>query len=505
MLSTYENGLRFYRQVYGGQRQSIEHLLLHLGIVLASLSMVSAALLALGEDSLAGLWLWISPAVLFVACLVTSFRLTRADIQAVASPVFWVLLASGFYWGFGPLIYTFGDLSTIAQMNSQYGVGTSELFLTNMLNSVGMLALVVGLAVGRRLVGRGPQGWVRRFEGMNAMPVAGVLAVVGLAAKFSMVLPVVFGLIGTQSSTLLQMQMLSKAALMILSYLSVTRGGKATAWFVLLFAVELLTAGLVNSKMVIFEVIIAALIGRALAVRKTSTVLKGFVVLGLLQLVLQPVVSGYRLMGGRSTRGDYATSVVVSGTLMVQSLSDLMHGINVAQEAYSQDWWSRMCYTQQQAYVMNEYDSGRRGSPWEDFAMGLIPRVLWRDKPLITPGVNFSILISGNPGNNNAPGVLGEGYWYGGWLGLLVVGLYAGMFLGGVDRVSSEVISRRAWIFMPLVYIGIKSGFRIDGWFSMEFLFGSVWYVLFAVSMFYFLSFYLTMAKAFHGRRRRRT
>ena len=135
--------------------------------------------------------------------------------------------------------------------------------------------------------------------------------------------------------------------------------------------------------------------------------------------------------------------------------------------------------------------------------MALIPRVLWRDKPLITPGMNFNILMGGSSESNNAPGVLGEGYWYGGWLGLLVVGLYAGMFLGVVDRVSTEVISCRAWIFMPLVFIGIKSGFRIDGWFSMEFLFGSVWYVLFAVSMFYFSAFYLTMARAFPGHRRR--
>lgn len=445
-------------------------------------------------------WLWISPAILFVACTGTAFRIIRADVQRVASPVFWVLFASGVYWGFGPLIYTFGSRSTIDLIDRVYSISRSELFLTNMLNSIGMVALVVGLVAGRRLFGRRPLGWVRRFEGVDALRVAGVLAAVGLTAKFSMVLPALFGLIGTQSSTLLQMQVLSKAALMILAYQSVTRGGKATAWFVLLFAIEILAAGLVNSKMAILEVIIVALVGRTLVVRKISTVVKGFVVLGLLQLVLQPVVSGYRMMGDRSTIGNYATSIMVTGKLMAQSLSDLMHGINDAKEAAPQGWWSRLCYTPQQAFAMQEYDSERPGSPWGDFAMGLIPRVLWRDKPLVTPGVNFSILFDGNPNSNNAPGVLGEGYWYGGWLGLLVVGLYAGLFLGGVDRVSTEVISRRAWNFIPLVYIGIKSGFRIDGFFSTEFMFGSVWYVLFAVSMFYFSAFYLTMVKAFPGR-----
>ena len=502
MLSTYDNGLRLDRQVYGRQKRSIERLLLHLGIVLASLSTVSAALLALGEDSLVGLWLWISPAILFVACTGTAFRIIRTDIQRVASPVLWVLLAGGVYYGFGPLIYTFGNRSTIELMDSVFPIGASELFLTNMLNSIGMVALVVGLAVGRRLVGRRPQSWVQRFEGVDALRVAGVLAAVGLTVKFSMVLPFVFGLIGTQSSTLLQMQGLSKAALIILSYLSVTRGGKATAWFILLFVVEILTAGLVNSKVAILEVIIAALAGRTLAVRKTSTLVKGFVVLGLLQLVLQPVVSGYRTISGKSTMEKYTSSVLITGKLMAQSFSDFVRGNNDTQAAAPQGWWIRLCYTPQQAFAMQEYDSGRPGSPWGDFLLGLVPRVIWPDKPLVTPGVNFSVMISGNPNTNNAPGVLGEGYWYGGWLGLLVVSLYAGMFLGGVDRVSTEVISRRAWVFMPLVFIGIRSGFRIDGFFSTEFMFGSVWYFLFAVSLFYISVFYLTIARPFPRQRR---
>jgi len=378
LRSTYHNRLRLDRQVSRRQKASIERLLIHLGIVLAFLAMVSAAL-ALGEHFLVGPWSWISPAILFVACTGTAFRLVRADIQAVASPVFWVFLASGVYWGFGPLIYTFGNRSTIARMDIGYRVGTSELFRTNMLNSIGMLALVVGLVVGRRLVARRSLGWVRPFEGLDALHVAVVLAAVGLTAKLSLVLPTTFGLIGTQSSTLLQMQVLSKAALMIMAYLSVTRGGKATAWFVLLFVVEFLTAGLLSSKMVILEVIIAVLIGRALATRKSSTVVTGFMVLGLLLLVLQPVVSGYRMMKYRSTGRDYASSVVVAGKLMAQSLSDLVHGTNTAQEASPQGWWSRLCYTPQQAFAMQEYDAGRPGSPWQDFAMGLIPRVLWRD------------------------------------------------------------------------------------------------------------------------------
>jgi len=499
-MGTHNNEWMRDQRVDGLQSRDVGRLLYQLGVVLASLSAVSAVLWAIEEDASAGPWLWISPVILFVSCTGTAFRIIRSDYLTVASPVSWVLLAGGVYWGFGPLSYTFGEWSTIEEMNAGYYVGPSELLVTNLLNSVGMLAVVAGLVAGRRLVSDRPHGWVRRLEGMDAMQVAGVLAAVGLTSKFTMVLPRMFGMTETQSSTLLQLEVFTKGALMILSYYSVTRGGKATFWLVILFAIEFVTASLCKSKLVILEVVIAVLIGRTLAVRKASTVVKGFAAMGLSLLVLQPVVSASRMMGmGRSTGGDYASLAMETGSMMVQSISELIDGSNAAQEMSAQAWWSRLCYAPQQAFAMQEYDSGRPGSPWADFAMGLIPRLLWPDKPLVTPGVNFSILFNGNADNCNGPGVLGEGYWYGGWPGLLVVGLYTGMFLGGIDRISKEVISRRAWIVMPLVFVGVKTGFRIDGWFSTEFMFGSVWYVLLAMSIFYSSTFYLTWAKRNQG------
>jgi hypothetical protein len=364
-----------------------------------------------------------------------------------------------------------------------------------MLNSIGMLALLVGLVVGRRLVGSRSLGWVRRFEGLNALQVAGLLAVLGLTVKFFVVLPFVFGLNGTPSSFLQQMSMLSKGALMILAYLSVTRGGKVIVWFLLLFVIELLTGIVMASKASIMEPIVSVLIGLTIGSGKPSTMVKGVIILGLMLFVLQPVI----IICGRGNEvgQNFATSFTKAGMKMTKSFSDLIQGTYDAKNATPQSWWMRLCYTPQQVFAMREYDAGRPGSPWNDFGMALIPRMLWRDKPLINPGANFSVLFDGNKNNNNAPGVLGEGYWYGGWLGLLMVCLYTGIFLGGVDRVSIEVISRRVWIFMPLVFLGIKNGFRIDGWFSTEFLFGLVWYVFFVVSWYYFSTFLLIMARVF--------
>jgi hypothetical protein len=72
-------------QIYGRRRQGIDRLLLHLGIILASLSAISAAVWYLEGESLVGPWLWISPAILFLSCTGTAFRLIHADIHMVAS------------------------------------------------------------------------------------------------------------------------------------------------------------------------------------------------------------------------------------------------------------------------------------------------------------------------------------------------------------------------------------------------------------------------------------
>ena len=58
------------------------------------------------------------------------------------------------------------------------------------------------------------------------MRVAGVLMAVGLTAKFTTALPSLFGVISTQSSTLMQIEVFSKAALLIFSYQSAKKAGR---------------------------------------------------------------------------------------------------------------------------------------------------------------------------------------------------------------------------------------------------------------------------------------
>ncbi|NWF73959.1 MAG: YdcF family protein, partial [Nitrospirae bacterium] len=62
-------------------------------------------------------------------------------------------------------------------------------------------------------------------------------------------------------------------------------------------------------------------------------------------------------------------------------------------------------------------------------------------------------------------GVLGEGYWNGGWLGVVGVGMVLGFLFSIIGPFSLRVLESRQFIFLPIVFGGILMGLRIDDWF----------------------------------------
>ncbi len=97
-----------------------------------------------------------------------------------------------------------------------------------------------------------------------------------------------------------------------------------------------------------------------------------------------------------------------------------------------------------QAFLIEEYNSGARGTtmakPWQ----ALVPRVLWKDKPVVLYGENLDahVFRRANSGSALAPTYTAEAYWNGGWLGLIavsaVLGLEVGWFTSKWNRFLNE-------------------------------------------------------------------
>jgi hypothetical protein len=124
---------------------------------------------------------------------------------------------------------------------------------------------------------------------------------------------------------------------------------------------------------------------------------------------------------------------------------------------------------------MNQYDQGRPGNSLEHAFATLVPRILWKDKPITARiGVEFQQLYTRRWNDNRTSvgvGVFGEGYWLGGWAGVVLVSLGIGLQLA----IMSNLVFKHerqgdvmAYIFCFLY--GIITARAIDKWIVMSYI-----------------------------------
>jgi hypothetical protein len=161
-----------------------------------------------------------------------------------------------------------------------------------------------------------------------------------------------------------------------------------------------------------------------------------------------------------------------------------------------QGWWSRLNYTNVQVLALREYDAGRRGHSLENLFTVLVPRFLWRDKPNITAtGQDFNELAIGNRESSLGLGIYGDAYWNGGWLACVLTGIGVGAIFAFVARLSLNFMQNGEWLFLPCVFLGIRMGFRLDGWIVPDYAGGMAIYLGFAMVVHFARMFFGGSAK----------
>ena len=114
---------------------------------------------------------------------------------------------------------------------------------------------------------------------------------------------------------------------------------------------------------------------------------------------------------------------------------------------------------------MHRYDAGHPGDTFGMAKYTLIPRFLWPGKPIITSlGADFTELALHHRSSSTGIGAFGEAYWNGGWPIVVLVCVYVGLLFAVVSCVALKLIGQLEFAFLPCAWIGIKMGFRIDGW-----------------------------------------
>lgn len=92
----------------------------------------------------------------------------------------------------------------------------------------------------------------------------------------------------------------------------------------------------------------------------------------------------------------------------------------------------------------------------------VIPRALWRDKPVLSRGNWFAIVYLNQPDflkSSAAITIFGEGYMYAGWIGMMLACLILGLLLAGIYRITAGVGLWAIYIALVPTFMDVEGQF----------------------------------------------
>lgn len=406
----------------------------------------------------------VGPSVLIATCLWSAYRSVKRSPLELWTPIPWFLAACAAYFGFGPLVYQFGNAESVSFLDAFYPVDEVALLRTNLLNAVGITAVAAGYLLGLQPFPRHQPVRTRQNSHLEIQRLMFVFLIVGISVKFLFVLPYHFGLLSwTLPGGIQSLSGLSKIAIILL-FVLVHAGLRQYRWLLYcLIVVELVTSLATFSKLEIIEVIVATGLGWYLGRPNLRALVAGGIVVVLLYaFLLSPFISFARLDAGAvgvRSAGELGDTVATYVGTRYEDLASFVPGV--------QGWWTRLSYSSAQAFAMDAYDHSATGESVRLALYAFLPRLLFPDKPIMSPGRDFTAKVLGDDmDSSTAPGIFGEAYWNGGWLLVFALSLYVGVLFAGLTVFAKQVIATGKYEYLLIVLIGIKMGYRPDDWFA---------------------------------------
>jgi hypothetical protein len=368
----------------------------------------------------------------------------------------WFLLASGVYFGFGPLVYFFGNDAAIRYCQDVWLVDPYDIITVTCLNIFGVVVVFgVWLWVTRSL---------RVVTSLSVSQQAMSTAIlcfylVGLPARLIAVLADC-GLLSFQAPGFINwVANLTNAGLVLLTVKAFRENG---GWWLLwgsLLLLDIVGGMVAFSKVAILMAVFPCILGYVLY-RPSGKALK------FLPLIL------FAAYFAAHSFVSLARAQVISENSLVGRLELSQFVLNSKEDErqteVDQAWWTRLNYANAQSFALKEYDSGVPGDSLKLALIAPIPRLLWPGKPIIESGRGFYRKLTGHESATFGVGFFAEAYWNGGWLAVLLCSCAVGWIFGRVTLfIVNEQTSGRYWV-LPIALLWIRSGTRVDGWMHTE-------------------------------------
>lgn len=431
--------------------------LLLLGLIVSYLLGSGDHLVSMEELNVLG------PIALLVICLVSAVDLVRKNTLMIFSPLFWLFSISAVYYGFGPLLYRYGNPVSVAYLQEYYSLDPETLYKTNLLNATGVLGIALTYAVGIRLFPLRAVSGPPVFDGRRTDRFILICLLIGSPIRYVLVPLNNSGALGFYlPAQVLEFHFLTVFALMLMVRMQFLGTRRWTKVLVPLLAWEMLLRFSGGGKLDVFLLLLPIFLGIYLARPSPKLFIQGALMAILIWPVLARVSDAVRLRSWYEGEPS-GLSERLSATLAAFNSDSPRYG--VSHDGTVQRSWTRLCYAPAQGFCLNAYDEGRPGDTFAMWYWAFVPRVLFPAKPEMTVGQMFNVLVTGNPDSKSTPGAFAEAYWNGGWLAVLGVCTLLGALFLFVTHVATGVFLRSDYRWLPFVWSGIVSGIGISGFF----------------------------------------
>jgi hypothetical protein len=159
---------------------------------------------------------------------------------------------------------------------------------------------------------------------------------------------------------------------------------------------------------------------------------------------------------------------------MFERLDLVIHGIEAMENEDPRaqvNTWARLNYLPSQAAGVQLFDEGNGGDDLSKILWMFVPRFMNADKPIMSlSGGDLAYKISGRDTSSEGLGIFVDGYYNAGWLGLLCYSFITGLIISQTSKLSEIIVNQKLYILYPLIFLGMFSVFRIDGFFMTDIL-----------------------------------
>lgn len=145
--------------------------------------------------------------------------------------------------------------------------------------------------------------------------------------------------------------------------------------------------------------------------------------------------------------------------------------------------------------LKREYDTGRAGDTYSRLGWLFVPRFIAPSKPIMDQGQQVTLLVYGHDQSSTGPTFLGEAYWNGGWLYLVLSAFTFGVILWLISIANLHMARSINLANASLIIYGAMFGILVRNFFTSGVVGSFVIYFILALALLLFSSLNTTKQK----------